>query len=71
MLWNGVIAEFSEENPAEGIKAQTQKEEPNRVYMTPFHVHKAVQHYMGFDLFAQDLGHGMGDVEPQPLVDPF
>ena len=47
------------------------KEEPSGVYMTPSHVHKAVQHYMGFDLFAEDLGHGLGNVEPQPLFDPF
>ena len=71
MPWNGVVTEFSEENFVRGINAQTMKEEPNGVYMTPSHVHKAVQHYMGFDLFAEDLGHGLGNVEPQPLFDPF
>ena len=39
--------------------------------MTSSHVHKAIQHCMGFDLFAEDLGHGLDDVEPQPLFNPF
>ena len=26
---------------------------------------------MGFALFAEDLGHGLDDVEPQPLFNPF
>lgn len=56
---------------ARGINAQTLKEDPNGVYMTPSHVHKAIQQYMGFDLFAEDLGHGLSDVEPLPLFDPF
>ena len=55
----------------EGDKPQTQKQEPNGVYMTPSQMHKAIQHYMGFDLFAEDLGHGLNDVEPLPLFDPF
>ena len=37
--------------------------------MTRSHVHKAIQHCMGFDLFAEDLGHGLGDVERQRLFD--
>ena len=32
---------------------------------------EAIQQYMGFDLFAEDLGHGLDDVEPLPLFDPF
>ena len=71
MPWNGVITESSEENFARGINAQTLKEERNGVYMMLSHVHKAIEHYMGFDLFAEDLGHGMGDVESQPLFEPF
>ena len=55
----------------EGDKPQTQKQEPNGVYMTPSQMHKAIQHYMGFDLFAEVLGHELGDVEPQPLFDTF
>ena len=39
--------------------------------MTPSQVHKAIQHSMGFDLFAEVLGHELGDVEPQPLFDNF
>ena len=55
----------------EGDKPQTQRRESNGVYMTPSQVHKAIQHYMGFDLFAEVLGHELGDVEPQPLFDTF
>lgn len=39
--------------------------------MTPSQVHKAIQHYMGFDLFAEVLGHELGDVEPPSLFDSF
>ena len=52
MPWDGVVTESSEENFARGINAQTLKEEPNGVYMTPSDVHKTIQHCMGFDLFA-------------------
>jgi hypothetical protein len=34
-------------------------------------VHKAIQQYMGFDLFAEDLGLGLNNVESLPLFDPF
>ena len=71
MPWDGVVTESSEKNFARGINAQTLKEEPNGVYMTPSDVHKTIQHCMGFDLFAEDLGHGLDDVEPQTLFNPF
>lgn len=71
MPWDGVVTGSSEENFARGISAQALKEDRNRVYTTPSHVHKAIQHCMGFDLFAEDLGRGLRDVEPQPLFNPF
>ena len=68
---NRVVGLTDELHFARGINARTLKEDPNGVYMTPSHVHKAIQQYMGFDLFAKDLGHGLDDVEPLPLFDPF
>ena len=68
---NRVVGLTDELHFARGINAQTLKEDPNGVHVTPSHVHKAIQQYMGFDLFAEDLGHGLGDVEPLPLFDPF
>ena len=68
---NRVVGLTDELHFARGINAQTLKEDPNGVYMTPSHVHKAIQQYMGFDLFAEGLGHGLGDIEPLPLFDPF
>ena len=68
---NRVVGLTDELHFARGINAPTLKEDPNGVYVTPSHVHKAIQQYMGFDLFAKDLGHGLDDVEPLPIFDPF
>jgi len=68
---NRVVGLTDELHFAKGIDPQTLKEDPNGVYMTPAHVHKAIQQYMGFDLFAEDLGHGLDHVESLPLFDPF
>ena len=68
---NRVVGLTDELHFAKGINAETLKEDPNGVYMTPAHVHKAIQQYMGFDRFAEDLGLGLSDVESLPLFDPF
>ena len=68
---NRVVGLTDELHFAMGINAETLKEDANGVYMTPSHVHKAIQQYMGFDLFAEDLGLGLHDVESLPLFDPF
>ena len=68
---NRVVGLTDELHFAKGINAETLKEDPNGVYMTPAHVHKAIQQYMGFDLFAEDLGLGLNNVESLPLFDPF
>ncbi len=68
---NRVVGLTDELHFAKGIDPQTLKEDPNGVYMTPAHVHKAIQQYMGFDLFAEDLGLGLNNVESLPLFDPF
>ena len=68
---NRVVGLTDELHFAKGIDPQTLKEDPNGVYMTPAHVHKAIQQYMGFDLFAEDLGLGLNNAESLPLFDPF
>ena len=68
---NRVVGLTDELHFAKGIDPQTLKEDPNGVYMTPSHVHKAIQQYMGFDRFAEDLGLGLDNVESLPLFDPF
>ena len=68
---NRVVGLTDELHFAKGIDPQTLKEDSNGVYMTPAHVHKAIQQYMGFDLFAEDLGLGLNNVESLPLFDPF
>jgi len=56
---------------AKAINAETLKEDPKGVLMTPSHVHKALQAYLGLDMYAADMGFGLSDVETLPLFDPF
>ena len=56
---------------AKAINAETLKEDPKGVLMTPSHVHKALQAYLGLDFYAADMGFGLSDVESLPLFDPF
>ena len=56
---------------AKAINAETLKEDPKGVLMTPSHVHKALQAYLELDLYAADMGFGLSDVESLPLFDPF
>ena len=56
---------------AKAISPETLKEDPKGVLMTPSHVHKALQTYLGLDLYASDMGFGVPDIENLPLFDPF
>ena len=56
---------------AKAINAETLKEDPTGVLMTPSHVHKALHAYLGLDMYAADMGFGLSDVENLPLFDPF
>ena len=56
---------------AKAINVETLKEDPKGVLMTPSHVHKALQAYLGLDMYAADMGFGLSDVENLPLFDPF
>jgi hypothetical protein len=68
---NRVVGLTDELHFAKGINPETLKADPNGIYMTPSHVHKAIQQYIGVDMFAEDIGHGLGDIESLPLFDPF
>ena len=56
---------------AKAINAETLKDDPQGVLMTPSHVHKALQAYLGLDLYAYHKGFGLSDIENLPLFDPF
>ena len=56
---------------AKAIHPETLKEDSKGVLMTPSHVHKALQAYLGLDLYAADMGFGLSDAESLPLFDPF
>ena len=56
---------------AKAINPKTLKEDSKGILMTPSHVHKALQSYLGLDLYASDLGFGLSDVDNLPLFDPF
>ena len=53
------------------INPQTLKGDSAGVLMTPSHVHKALQAYLGLELYASERGLELSDVESLPLFDPF
>ena len=55
---------------AQRIDPATLKESRNGVLITPAHVHKAIQEYLGLDQYAQELGFALRDTESLPLFDP-
>ena len=68
---NRVVGLTDELHFAKAINVETLKEDPKGVLMTPSHVHRALQAYLGLDLHAADIGLGLSDVENLPLFDPF
>jgi hypothetical protein len=56
---------------AKAIDSETLEEDPQGVLMTPSHVHKALQAYLGLDGYASEMGLGLSEVESLPLFDPF
>ena len=56
---------------ANAINAETLKGDTKGVLMTPSHVHKALQAYLGLDLYAEELGVSLTDAELLPLFDPL
>ncbi len=66
---NRVVGASDELHFAKTINPKTLKEDSKGVLITPAHVHLAIQKYLGFDRFAQNLGLGIGEVEALPLFD--
>ena len=71
-LWGDrVIGQTDELHFARGIDPATLKVKSNGDIMTPSHIHKAVQEYLGIDGFASDVDFGLANTESLPLFDPF
>ena len=71
-LWGDrVIGQTDELHFARGIDPATLKVKSNGLIMTPSHIHKAVQEYLGIDGFASDVDFGLANTESLPLFDPF
>ena len=69
-LWgNRVVGVTDELHFAKRIDPVTLKESANGVLLTPAHIHKALQTYMGLDQYAQEMGFGLTNTESLPLFD--
>jgi hypothetical protein len=55
---------------AQRIDPRTLRESRDGVLITPAHVHKAIQEYLGLNGYAHDLGFGLRDTVSLPLFDP-
>ena len=70
--WGGRVAGLTDElHFAKPIDPKTLRENAKGVFMTPAHIHKALQEYLGLDLYASEAGFDFRDVETLPLFDPF
>ena len=71
-LWGDrVVGQTDELHFARGIDPDTLKVKSNGLVMTPSHIHKAIQGYLGIDGFASDASFGLANTETLPLFDPF
>ncbi len=66
---NRVVGLTDELHFAKRINPSTLREDRNGILITPAHVHKALQEYLGLDLFAEDMGLALRGVESLPLFD--
>jgi len=70
--WGGRVAGLTDElHFAKPIDPKTLRENAKGVFMTPAHVHKALQEYLGLDLYVSEAGFDLQEVETLPLFDPF
>ena len=70
--WGDRVAGLTDElHFAKPIDPVTLRENAKGVLMTPAHVHKALQEYLGLDLYASDTGFDLRDIETLALFDPF
>ena len=67
---NRVVGRTDALHFAQRIDPTTLKESREGVLITPAHVHKAIQEYLGLDLYAEELGFALRDTESLPLFDP-
>ena len=71
-LWGDrVVGQTDELHFARAIDPATLKVKSNGLIMTPSHIHKAIQEYLGIDGFASDADFGLANTESLPLFDPF
>ena len=66
---NRVVGLTDELHFAKRINPTTLREDPSGIIITPAHVHKALQNYLGLDTFAEDMGLDLKGVETLPLFD--
>ena len=66
-----VIGQTDELHFARAIDPATLQIKSNGLIMTPSHIHKAIQEYLGIDGFASDADFGLANTESLPLFDPF
>ena len=66
---NRVVGLTDELHFAKRINPSTLREDRNGILITPAHVHKALQEYLGLDLFSEDMGLALRGVESLPLFD--
>jgi len=67
---NRVVGRTDALHFAQRIDPATLKDSRTGVLITPAHVHKAIQEYLGLDQYAQELGFALRDTESLPLFDP-
>jgi len=67
---NRVVGRTDALHFAQPIDPETLKYSRNGVLITPAHVHKAIQEYLGLDQHAHELGFALRDTESLPLFDP-
>ncbi len=69
--WGNRVAGLTDEfHFAKRINSRTLREDPNGILITPAHVHKALQGYLGLDVFADELGLTLEDTRSVAFFDP-
>lgn len=66
---NRVVGYTDELHFAQPINPITLKRDPSGIVMTPAHVHRALQDYLGISGFAESIGLGLGDIPLLPIFD--
>ena len=67
---NRVVGLTDELHFAKRMNPVNLTEDPNGIFITPAHVHKAIQKYLNLDQYAQANGVELKSIESLPLFDP-